>query len=84
MSLKVKNARGVVFLVNLLKPRFLIVGKSYSLYNHRQALRPFLGQNKQTKEEKAKVKRRKKGREESVIIPLSYELSGILVIKYEW
>lgn len=55
--------RALFVLLNLLKPCFLGVGKSCSLYKHYQAICPFPGQNKQRKKE-TKEKRRRKNDEE--------------------
>ena len=84
--------RALSVLLGLLKPCFFGSWYSSSLYKHHQAVLPFPGQNKHRERERErerarerdKQKWRKKEREKSVITPLSYELSGILVIKHEW
>ena len=43
-----------------------------------------INRERERESERDKQKWRKKEREKSVITPLSYELSGILVIKHEW
>ena len=57
-------AKALFVLLNLLKPCFLVFGKSCSLYKHHQAIRLFPGQNKQTKKERAEAEVNKKERKE--------------------
>ena len=60
----INPAKALFVLLNLLKPCFLVFGKSCSLYKHHQAISLFQGQNKQRKKERAEAEVNKKERKE--------------------
>ena len=57
-------AKALFVLLNLLKPCFLVFGKSCSLHKHHQAIRLFPCQNKHRKKERAEAEVKKKERKE--------------------